>query len=304
MPELVSVVMPTYNQAGFIAQAIRSVLDQTYSKLELLVVDNHSDDGTAELVKGFMAEDPRVRHLLIRNDGVVAKSRNLGIREAKGDWVAFLDSDDYWFDEKLSRVLQCASEFPEAELICTDFLVRDMDTESEERGYAGPYTDYLDLLLRGNSLSTSDTVVKTGKALEAGLFSEDPRYVVNEDYEFWLRLSRCAKIHYLHEALSVYRVHGDNLSRGIRRQTDSELCVLEDHFRGLADRGILMALKCRARRSSVLRGASLRYVGIGEYGDSLNCAWRAMVAAPHSFKNWLLPPALAWGLLSKRLGRG
>ena len=96
---LVSIVIPTYNHAKFISKALKSVIDQTYKNWEAIIIDNESVDETYKLVNDF--NDPRIKYFKISNDGVIAKSRNLGIKEAKGDWIAFLDSDDWWTKDKL-----------------------------------------------------------------------------------------------------------------------------------------------------------------------------------------------------------
>ncbi len=92
---LVSVVIPTYNHARFLGRALQSVMDQTYKNWEVIIIDNHSQDNTDEIVEAF--KDPRITLLKIHNNGVIAASRNMGIRAAKGEWIAFLDSDDHWY---------------------------------------------------------------------------------------------------------------------------------------------------------------------------------------------------------------
>ena len=96
---LVSIVIPTYNHAKFISKALKSVIYQTYKNWEAIIIDNESVDETYKLVNDF--NDSRIKYFKISNDGVIAKSRNLGIKEAKGDWIAFLDSDDWWTKDKL-----------------------------------------------------------------------------------------------------------------------------------------------------------------------------------------------------------
>src|SRR5437764_15240818 len=102
MPK-VSVIVPTYNQAGFLREAIRSVMAQTEPDWEMIVVNNQSTDDTAEVVRSF--QDPRIRLFDIQNGGVIAKSRNRGLAEARSLFVAFLDSDDTWYAEKLAKCL-------------------------------------------------------------------------------------------------------------------------------------------------------------------------------------------------------
>ena len=100
---LVSVVITSYNHGRFLGRALQSVLDQTYTNSEVIVVDNHSTDNTDEVMASFA--DQRITYLKIHNNGIIAASRNAGLRLAKGEWIAFLDSDDYWSGNKLEQCI-------------------------------------------------------------------------------------------------------------------------------------------------------------------------------------------------------
>ena len=102
MNELVSIIMPSYNTAGFIAETIESVINQTYHNWELLIVDDCSPDNTDEVVKPYLA-DTRIKYFKNEKNSGAAVSRNRALREAKGKWMAFLDSDDLWRSEKLEK---------------------------------------------------------------------------------------------------------------------------------------------------------------------------------------------------------
>jgi glycosyltransferase involved in cell wall biosynthesis len=104
----VSIIIPTYNHASYLGRALRSVINQTYTNWEAIVIDNHSTDNTDQVMSNF--KDPRIKYLKINNDGVIAKSRNKGIEIAKGKWVAFLDSDDWWTSDKLKVCLSFAND--------------------------------------------------------------------------------------------------------------------------------------------------------------------------------------------------
>ena len=93
-----SVIIPTYNQASFLEASLRAVFQQTFKNYEIIVIDNHSSDNTTSLVKRYKK---KIIYKKINNNGIIAKSRNLGIKLAKGKWIAFLDSDDYWSKDKL-----------------------------------------------------------------------------------------------------------------------------------------------------------------------------------------------------------
>lgn len=100
-----SVIITNYNCEKFIYESINSVINQTFVNFELIIVDNHSTDKSLKIIKSF--NDPRIKIFLISNLGVIAKSRNYGIKLAKGKWIAFLDSDDYWLSDKLQEVFEC-----------------------------------------------------------------------------------------------------------------------------------------------------------------------------------------------------
>ena len=116
-PPLVSVVMPTYNHAAFIGEAIASVRAQTFPDWELIIVNNHSTDNTADIIASF--HDPRIQHVLFRNHGIIAASRNEGFRRARGEFIALLDSDDIWAPDKLRRQLQVIRNHPELDAVST-----------------------------------------------------------------------------------------------------------------------------------------------------------------------------------------
>ena len=104
---LVSVIIPTYNHANFLGKALESVIHQTYNNWEAIVIDNHSTDETNKVIDKF--KDSRIQYFKISNDGIIAKSRNFGINVAKGDWIAFLDSDDWWTSDKLENCIENAN---------------------------------------------------------------------------------------------------------------------------------------------------------------------------------------------------
>lgn len=107
--DLVSIIMPSWNTAGFIAESIQSVIDQTYQNWELIIVDDCSTDNTDEVVESFRS-DPRIRYFKNARNSGAAISRNRAMREARGEWIAFLDSDDLWMPEKLEKQIRFMSD--------------------------------------------------------------------------------------------------------------------------------------------------------------------------------------------------
>jgi glycosyltransferase involved in cell wall biosynthesis len=121
MNPLISVVIPTYNHAHFLRFALQSVIEQTYQNWEIIIIDNHSSDNTDEVLKQFDFYNLRI--FKINNNGIIGVSRNVGIKAAKGDWIAFLDSDDIWYKEKLKKSVDAILDNPNINVICTDIVL-------------------------------------------------------------------------------------------------------------------------------------------------------------------------------------
>ncbi len=199
MSELVSIIMPSYNTSKYIVETIQSVLAQTYKDWELLIVDDFSTDNTDEIVKPFLV-DERIHYLKNEQNSGTAVSRNRALREAKGRWIAFLDSDDLWMPEKLEKQIR--------------FM--------EENGYYFSYTNYEEIDIEGNKTGVKITgpkrITKTGMynycwpgcltvmydASKVGLIQiEDIKK--NNDYAMWLKVCKKTDCYLLDEYLGQYR---------------------------------------------------------------------------------------------------
>ena len=231
MDSLVSVVIPTYNHAHFLGRALQSVLDQTYPHWEALVIDNYSQDNTYDVIKSF--GDPRIHLRKIHNYGVIAASRNLGIREAKGEWIAFLDSDDCWYSNKLKIIMAAVATDNSHDVLSTDELMVDIKTGAQRTLRHGPYQEdfYKILLVEGNRLSPSATVVRRAFLERHGLaFDESQDYVTVEDYGLWLNLARSgARFKFIHQVQGEYVIHGTNSSAQFSRHWKNGAALLHDH---------------------------------------------------------------------------
>lgn len=211
---LVSVIIPSYNHAHYLGRALQSVLDQTYTNWEAIVVDNHSTDHTDKVIEGFA--HPRIKCLKINNNGVIGASRNLGIRAANGVWVAFLDSDDWWVNDKLlSCVQQINHEY--------DFVYHDLViVGSSARGiwkkliksWQVKCPVLLDLIENGNAIATSSVLVRFEFLNRINGMNESLDMVAAEDYNAWLRIADLgARFKYIPKALGFYQVHAESMSR-------------------------------------------------------------------------------------------
>ena len=226
---LFTVVIPTYNQADYLKDAIDSVLAQSFTEFEIVVVNNHSTDNTREVIGSF--NDPRITAIDFSNEGVIGAGRNVGIRAAKGDYVCFLDSDDTWYPEKLTEVAQVIQEDPEIGLIChNQDMVRDGVVEQQTnygppRNFTGKIYDYV--LGAANGPSTSATTVARNILEGVSGFSEDRAFITVEDYELWLRLAKVCRFHFIQSVLGTHIFHGENASNNAERQLNGGLAVLD-----------------------------------------------------------------------------
>ena len=250
---LVSVIMPTYNQTAFIGEAIHSVLVQTYSDLELIIIDNYSSDSTREVVASVC--DPRIRYFQFSNRGVIAASRNFGVRQARGEVLAFLDSDDAWLPNKLDLQLQHLRD-PATCLVSSDFTVMgDVKKCNKQVAFAAgeEYKDlrYQDLAL-ANPIATSSVIMHTELFRQCNGFDESADFCFIEDWELWLRLSRTGVARLLAAPLLRYRMTRIKS----RDQRDVALRCL----RVLGKHGSLGYIDARLMRPAIAN----RYVDVGK----------------------------------------
>lgn len=207
----VSVVIPTYNRAGLLPRAIRSVRDQTRAPDEVVVVDDGSTDSTCGIIE---EEFPGVRLLSQEHRGVSA-ARNLGIMTTSGVWVAFLDSDDEWLPQKLERQLAALESKHEFQICHTDEIWirngRRVNPKRKHAKYGGRIFQYCLPLC---AMSPSSVLIHRSVFKEVGLFDED--LPACEDYDLWLRTCCRYPVLYLDEPLVVkYGGHPDQLSRNV-----------------------------------------------------------------------------------------
>jgi glycosyltransferase involved in cell wall biosynthesis len=211
----VTVVMPSYDAAAFVGEAVESVLAQTIADWELIVVDDGSTDGTPEIVAGY--DDSRVRLLPIEHSGLPAVARNRGLALSESRYVAFLDADDVWLPDKLARQLEVLDSRPEVGLVHTGFeQLRDTGVlepyvPPPELSASGPQFERLAV---GNYIANSSVLLRRDLLARHGSFDEDARLRGTEDFELWLRLSPHTTFAYVDEPLVVYRLHAGNLGQG------------------------------------------------------------------------------------------
>ncbi len=209
----VSVIVPAYNCSQYLQKTIESILTQTFQNFEILIIDDGSTDNTREIISSIARRNPeRIKTFYQENKGV-SSARNTGIKEAKGEYIAFLDADDLWIPEKLEKQLFLFKKNQEADFIYTDCYFTD-EKEKEIPDY--PRTllfkkgnIFLDLFLNF-FIITSGVIVKKKDLDKIGFFNESFRN--SEDYDYFLKLAYSFKADYVKEKLFKRRVIKTSLS--------------------------------------------------------------------------------------------
>jgi len=205
----VSVIMPAYNAEKTIKSAVDSVLGQTFLDLELIVVNDCSKDKTDEILKEYEKKDKRVKYYINEQNKGVSKTRNFAISKAEGEWIAFLDSDDMWRSDKLSKQIELLENNPDA---CISYTASSFIFEDgRESGYimeAEEKTSYK-TLLRKNLLSCSSIVIKADIMKNIKM----PNDAMHEDYYVWLTVLKEHDFAYgINEPLLIYRLSTNSKS--------------------------------------------------------------------------------------------
>lgn len=186
---MVSVIIPTYNRFDLLNRAIDSVMKQTFKDFEIIVVDDCSDD----IRYNELYSDTRIKYIKLPSRMVnPAKVRNVGLKSSKYEWVAFLDDDDYWFEEKLEKQIELTNN---NSFICAEALNCGNIYTTYIHGWIWKIHNINDtnifdyeLLQKHNYIITSSVMIKKNLLVEIDFFPEDDKYYRHEDYETWLRV--------------------------------------------------------------------------------------------------------------------
>ena len=216
MHDLVSIIMPSYNTADFIDRSIKSVINQTYTDWELIIVDDCSTDNTEEIVNSF--SDERIKFFKNETNSGAAVSRNKALREASGRWIAFLDSDDLWHPEKLERQI--------AFMVENDYKFTFTDYRIHQNGEWLPYVYTAPNVVNKRKMKdycyfSTITVMYDREFI--GLIQIEP-VKKNNDYAMWLRIIEKTPAYRFPECLSYYIKHEGSISSG------SKLKLIKHHY--------------------------------------------------------------------------
>lgn len=224
----VSVVLPTYNRADVLHRSIRSVLDQTYEDIELIVVDDGSNDETATVVSDI--EDSRLEYIKHETNRGAPAARNTGIAASRSDFIAFQDSDDEWDPRKLEKQMAMFDRVgPEVGVVYTGvWRIHDGEKRYVPQPGGGPREgDLSEALSRSNFISLQTAVVRSRCFAETGNFDERlPRL---QDWELWIRIAEQYEFRYVDEPLVTAHVRSDSISASVDRLADAREQIIEKH---------------------------------------------------------------------------
>jgi glycosyltransferase involved in cell wall biosynthesis len=225
---LFSIIIPTYNRAERLAVALESLMTQNFKDFEVVVADDGSTDNTKEVVDTYK-NVLNLKYIVEENWGGPARPRNNGVKVAEGQWLCFLDSDDWCVPEKLESVLPFLNDY---DFIYHDLMVFDINGNTGRSKKCRKLTKDVctDLLVNRNGICNSGVLVRKELVNQVGGFSEDKRLVAIEDYDLWIRIAQHTnRFHYLAMPLGVYYAGGNNISSNYIKRNEIETFVFEKY---------------------------------------------------------------------------
>ena len=211
MDPLISIIMPTYNRAAYIEEALASIKRQTFQDFEIIVVDDGSTDNTKEIAERYVG----IRYIYQEHGGI-SKARNTAIKAARGKWIATLDSDDLWKEEKLQKQIDYLRMHPDCRIVYTAFS-NFTDIPENELGERQK-----ELLHSDIKWYLPSALIDARLFAEIGMFDENLVYGEDTDWNLRLRFFKVDMEHCLEEALYLRRVHGSNISNTTKKVSNME----------------------------------------------------------------------------------
>ena len=211
---LVSIIIPTYNRSSYLKEAIESVLSQTYTHFELIIVDDGSTDNTEEVIRQF--NDTRIIYIKKPNEGHPGKTRNAGLRIAQGDFIAFLDDDDKWLPEKLKEQIGAHIRKPRIMASYTFYSIIGKATQRDHHIFPAQIERngfLLEEMIRHGSFVLTSTMCFRKEVFDRiGEFAEIPNLRSGQDFDMWLRIAQHFEYLCIPHYLTVYRLHSRAIS--------------------------------------------------------------------------------------------
>lgn len=252
---LFSVIIPTYNRAKELDRCLASLVAQTYNNFEVIIYDDGSSDETKIIVKAY-ENKLNIKYFWEENWGGPARPRNLAIVQAQSDWICFLDSDDWWYKDKLSACLKYLEQ--------ADIIYHDLDSYGKDMlSPIGKFKSrtlkndiFIDLLTHHNALFNSSVVVRKSILQKINCFSEERKMIGIEDFDCWLKISKITKrFIYIPLSLGAYNAVG-GISKTVKHVEKEEALISRwiGTLAGKQKKKVMAALKYRQARIYHLNG--------------------------------------------------
>lgn len=226
-----SIIIPTYNSSPFIEETLESVCNQTYQGFEVIISDDCSTDNTVELIASFFKKHPNINYQILKSkiNGGAGAARNKAVNLATFDWIAFLDSDDYWVDYKLAHVVDVIQKNDTNYIFHNEIYLE--NNKERKVDYILQYDESIHpfiALVRRNFLSPTSAIIHQTLFERAGGFDTSLRSA--QDYDLWLRMSLSdLKLHPIQEYLAYYRVREGNITSNVQNRLDCLLKIINKH---------------------------------------------------------------------------
>lgn len=199
----ISIIIPTFNRATLLKRSLESIILQDYNNWEIIIIDNYSSDNTINVINNF--SNNNIIYKKFKNFGIIAKSRNEAVKLASGDFIAFLDSDDWWTPRKLSKCIDQFRKDRNCSIVYHNCIITDGKKNRSSNCRNLNEKTYDDLICNGNTLITSSVMLKRKIFNEIKLFNDNEEYLGWEDYDLWLRIAKANfKFRLIKENLGFY----------------------------------------------------------------------------------------------------
>ncbi|MFM2609684.1 glycosyltransferase family 2 protein [Vibrio chagasii] len=285
----VSVVIPTYNCLDYLPKAIGSVLKQTHQDIELIIIDDNSNDGTSTYLASI--QDHRIVKLSTLGVGA-PQARNLGIEKAEGEFIAFLDADDFWFPEKIERQLEFHQRYPEMAMSFTNYehLTEDYEVIVDCFSYWSQFQNRqeqfininnpLEFIIENNVIGTSTVMVKADVFSQTDSFNADIKY--GEDWELWLRMSENHQIGVLNSVEVGYLMRATSVTQteDLKLRNLASIETILQRYQNNSQRWNLSQSSFKVAKARILEGYADYYRGLQQNRQAIVYSFRSLVMAP------------------------
>lgn len=278
---LITVITPTFNRAEFILEAVESVMGQTYGNFEFLIVDDGSQDNTVERLEPYL-QDKRIRLFQQENQGQ-SVARNVALAEASGDFICFLDSDNYWPLDKLEKQVRIFEQHPEVDVLYGDnVIINEQGVEISRKNMSRYSGRIASKMIRDNCVSMNTAMARRRCFDEMGGMSGKRR--VADDYDLWLRFSARYHFRYEPEYWAWYRVMEDQISSDKTQRFQVNEAIIHDFRREFPEALSAREFDLGFAHFYIRKG---RYLGaVGKKSAGLKEIMKALKYAPAEPNAW------------------